>query len=124
MLGRQSLADHSIGAYTIPAGALVLMSQWVMHHDPRYYPDPFRFDPERWAPAAQAGRPKFAFFPFGGGARVCIGESFATMAGVLLLATLAQQWRMRLVPGHRVALQPLMSLRPRYGMRMAIERWG
>jgi cytochrome P450 len=121
ILGRHALADCPIGAYIIPANALVLMSQWVMHHDPRYYPDPFRFDPERWTPAAQAARPKYAFFPFGGGARVCIGESFAYMAGMLLLATLAQQWRMRLAPGHRVALQPLMSLRPRYGMRMRLE---
>ncbi|WDT73303.1 MAG: cytochrome P450 [Candidatus Manganitrophus sp.] len=101
---------------------MVLMSQYVMHHDPRYYPDPFRFDPERWEPAAKAVRPKFSYFPFGGGPRVCIGESFAWMEGILLIATLAQRWRLRLVPGHPVVLQPLITLRPKHGMMMTAER--
>jgi cytochrome P450 len=98
------------------------MSTWVTHRDPRWYPDPLTFEPDRWTPEKKAARPKFAYFPFGGGARQCIGESFAWMEGVLLVATLAQRWRMRLAPGQRVAPQPLITLRPRYGMRMTAHR--
>jgi cytochrome P450 len=122
ILGRRVLGDYPLGRYTIPAGSLVLMSQYVMHRDPRYFPDPERFDPERWTREAQAARPKFSYFPFGGGPRLCIGESFAWMEGVLLLATLAQQWRLRLVPGHPVKLRPLITLRPKHGMRMTLHR--
>lgn len=114
--------DYELGGYVIPADAIVFMSQYVMHHDPRYYPNPFRFDPERWAPEQQASRPPFAYFPFGVGPRRCIGESFAWMEGVLVIATLAQKWKMRLVPGHRVELQPSITLRPKYGMQMTLER--
>ncbi len=122
IVGRRALADYAVAAYTVPARSLVLMSQWVMHRDPRYFPDPLRFDPERWTPEAQASRPKFCYFPFGGGSRVCIGESFAWMEGVLVLATLAQEWRLRLVPGHPVKPLPLVTLRPRDGIRMVVER--
>ena len=80
------------------------MSQYVMHRDPRYFPDPERFDPERWTPEAQASRPKFSYFPFGGGARVCIGEQFAWMEGILLLATIAQQWQMNRMLEREAAL--------------------
>ncbi|HZB96276.1 MAG TPA: cytochrome P450, partial [Herpetosiphonaceae bacterium] len=86
------------------------------------FPDPFRFDPLRWTPEARAERPKFSYFPFGGGPRQCVGESFAWMEGILAMATLARDWQMRLVPGHRVALLPLITLRPRYGMQMTVER--
>ena len=96
------------------------MSQFAVHRDPRWYPEPRRFDPERWEPAAEATRPRCSYFPFGGGSRICIGESFAWMEGILLLATLAQRWRLRLVPGHRVALDPKITLRPKYGMRMTV----
>lgn len=122
LLGYRAIRDYPVGRYVIPKGGIVLMSQYVMHHDPRYYPDPFRFDPERWEPAAKAVRPKFSYFPFGGGPRVCIGESFAWMEGILLIATLAQRWRLRLVPGHPVVLQPLITLRPKHGMMMTAER--
>jgi cytochrome P450 len=121
LIGRRALADYSLGGYTIPAGSIVLMSQYVMHHKAAYFPDPFRFDPERWTPEARESRPQFSYFPFGGGPRLCIGEHFAWMEGVLVLATLAQQWRMRLAPGHRVEMQPLVTLRPRHGMRMTLE---
>jgi len=122
VLGRRALSDFPLAGYTIPAESIVLASQWVMHRDPRYFPDPERFDPQRWTPEAQAARPKFCYFPFGGGPRVCIGESFAWMEGVLLLATLAQRWKLRLDPGHKVALRPLVTLRPKYGMRMTAHR--
>jgi cytochrome P450 len=96
------------------------MSPFVMHHDARFFPNPHRFDPERWTPEAQAARPKFSYFPFGGGPRVCIGESFAWLEGVMILATLGQKWRMRLVPGHPVETQPLITLRPKHGMRFRL----
>ena len=93
-----------------------------MHRDSRYYPDPFRFQPQRWTPEAKTSRPKFSYFPFGGGPRVCLGEAFAWMEGVLVVATLAQKWQMQLIPGHPVELQPLITLRPKYGMRMTVRR--
>ena len=121
-IGRRALKSFTAREYEVPAGSVVLMSQYIMHRDERFFPEPDRFDPERWTADAQAQRPKFSYFPFGGGARVCIGEQFAWMEGILLLATIAQQWQMRLVPGHAVDLQPLITLRPRYGMRMTTER--
>ncbi|MCS6925788.1 MAG: cytochrome P450 [Candidatus Binatia bacterium] len=124
VLGRRALEAYEIPPYTIPANALLLMSPYVVHRDPRYFSDPDRFDPQRWTPEAQAERPKFAYFPFGGGPRQCIGEAFAWMEGVLLLATIAQRWRLRLVPGHPVVPHPLVTLRPKYGMPMIGERRG
>jgi cytochrome P450 len=121
-LGRLALNDYEIAGYVVPKKSLVLMSQYVMHHDSRYFPDPERFDPERWTPQARDARPQFSYFPFGGGPRRCIGEGFAWMEGILLIATLAQHWRLRLVPGHPVALKPVITLRPKHGMRMIVNR--
>ncbi len=114
-LGRLSVREHNVGGYQIPKGALVLVSQFVMHRDARYFPDPERFDPERWTPEAKEARPQFSYFPFGGGVRRCIGEGFAWMEGILLVATLASRWRMRLAAGHRVTTAPLITLRPGKG---------
>jgi len=119
-LTRRTVADCEIGGYRVPAGSYIIMSQWVVHHDPRYYPEPFRFDPERWMPELQAARPKYAYFPFGGGARVCIGEHLAWLQGTLLLATLAQRWQLRLAPGHPVVLRQRINLRPKDGMQMTL----
>ncbi|HVG37657.1 MAG TPA: cytochrome P450, partial [Pyrinomonadaceae bacterium] len=94
-LVRTAIRDYQVGQYTIPAGALVVVSQYLMHRDARYYPQPARFYPERWNPEAKRERPAYAYFPFGGGSRRCIGEGFAYMEGVLLLATLASRWRLR-----------------------------
>jgi cytochrome P450 len=121
-LQRTALNDCEIGGYMIPRGSQVLMSQYVMHHDSRYFPDPERFDPERWTAEARDSRPQFSYFPFGGGLRRCIGDGFAMMEATLLLTALAQQWQMRLAPNQRVALQPVMSLRPKYGMRMVLKK--
>jgi cytochrome P450 len=121
IIGRRALGDYQIDGYTIPARSILLLSQYVTHHDERFFPDPFRFDPERWTPEARESRPKFSYFPFGGGPRLCIGESFAWMEGALVLATIAQRFRMRLTPGHPVEMQPLVTLRPKHGMRMALE---
>lgn len=121
ILGRRVLNDYEVGDYVVPSGAIILMSPWVMHHDPRFYPEPFEFDPERWTPNARESRPRFAYFPFGGGPRVCIGEPFAWMEGVLLIATIAQEWRMRLAPDQRVQTKPMITLRAKYGMRMVLQ---
>jgi len=120
-LGRRVLTDYEIGGFTIPANSIVLMSPWVMHHDSRYFPDPLAFDPARWTTDARESRPKFSYFPFGGGPRVCIGEQFAWMEGILLIATIAQRWRFRLAHSHPVDTKPMITLRPRFGMRMVVE---
>jgi cytochrome P450 len=120
-MGRYALNDFALGDYFLPARTTVLISQFVTHRDPRYFPDPLRFDPDRFSAEAKAGRAKFTYFPFGAGARQCIGESFAWMEGALILATLAQKWKLRLVPEHPVEPQPLITLRPKYGMRMVVE---
>jgi len=120
-MGRRVLANYDVSGYVLPANSIVLVSQWVMHHDPRYFPDPFKFDPERWTAEAREARPKFSYFPFGGGPRVCIGEQFAWMEGALLIATIAQQWRMRLASDQIVEPRAMITLRPKHGMRMVVE---
>src|SRR5262249_17334920 len=90
----------------------------IMQRDSRYFPEPLRFDPERWTSEARAARPQFSYFPFGGGPRRCIGEGFAWMEGVLLLATLAQRWRLELVQPRAVTPRPVITLRPKHGIRM------
>jgi cytochrome P450 len=122
IMGRRALRNCEIAGYAIPAGSIVLMSQYVMHHDPRYFPEPFTFDPDRWTADARAGRPQFSYFPFGGGGRRCIGEGFAWMEGVLVLATLAQAWRLHLEPNQRIETQSLITLRPKHGIRMKLEQ--
>jgi cytochrome P450 len=122
VMGRRAVSGYKVGKYYVPAKSIILLSQYVMHHDERYYPEPEKFDPERWTPEARAARPKYAYFPFGGGPRMCIGEQFAWMESILIIATLAQRWKLRLVPGHPVKLQPLITLRPKHGMKMTIEK--
>jgi cytochrome P450 len=121
-IGRRSIEECTLAGYTVPARSLVLMSQYVMHRDARYFPEPERFDPERWSAEARDSRPQFSYFPFGGGPRRCIGEGFAWLEGVLLLAALGQKWKMRLAPNHQVALRPVITLRPKHGMRMILTR--
>ncbi|MGI8909501.1 MAG: cytochrome P450 [Rubrobacteraceae bacterium] len=120
--GREALADCEIGGYHVPAGTQLIMSQWVMHRDSRYYNEPGKFRPERWGDGSTEGFPKYAYFPFGGGPRLCIGQSFAKMEAVLLLATIAQQFRLRSAPGERISPQPSITLRPKNGMRMVLEK--
>ena len=107
-VGRKAIEACEIGGYELPPGGIVIMSPYVMHRDPRWFPEPDRFDPERWTPEARDARPKFSYFPFGGGSRLCIGERFAWMEGTLMLATIAQKWRLRLV--HGIASNPATSL--------------
>ena len=121
-IGRKAKAPFVLRGINIAGGSILIASPYVTHHDPRWFPDPDRFDPERWTPQVREARPKFSYFPFGGGARVCIGERFAWMEGVLVLATLAQKWKLRLVPGHKVDTLPLITLRTRHGMKMTLEK--
>jgi cytochrome P450 len=121
IMGRRALKDCEIAGYTVPGGSIVLISQYVMHHDARYFPDPFRFDPARWTSEARAARPQFSYFPFGGGGRRCIGEGFAWMEGILVLATVARNWRFLLQPAQRIEMAPLITLRPKNGIRMKLE---
>lgn len=120
-VSRKAIEPLTIGGYPVPAGAGVLASQWIAHRDPRFFEEPASFRPERWTEEFEAGLPKLAYFPFGGGPRLCIGMGFAWMEGVLLLATIGRRWRMRLVPGHPVEPHPRITLRPRNGVRVTLE---
>ena len=119
-MGRHVENDYSVGDYTVPAGSSILMSQYVMHHDSKYYDNPEKFNPDRWTEEFKTHLPRFSYFPFGGGIRGCIGEPFAWMEGVLIIATIAQKWTMRLVPGQRIKLDPAITLRPKYGIKMKL----
>jgi cytochrome P450 len=121
-LARTVAKEMDLGGYRLPVGANVVMSQWILHRDPRFFEKPERFDPDRWTPDAIQQLPKFAYFPFGGGPRLCIGASFAIMEANLLLATIAQRFRLQMVPGHAVEALPSITLRPRHGMRMSISK--
>ena len=117
-IGRMALEAHEASGIKIPKGSLILMSQYVVQRDSRWYPEPQKFDPTRWVESEKEKRPRFSYFPFGGGPRLCIGEGFAWLEGVLVLATIAQRWRLEMSPEQRVATLPLVTLRPRFGMKM------
>ena len=117
-------ARCEIGGYDVPAGTTFLMSQWVMHHDPRYFDDPLEFRPERWADGLAKRIPKFAYFPFGGGPRVCVGNSFAMLEAVLILATIAQRFRFELLPRPKVVPWAAVTLRPKHGIHVVCHRIG
>jgi cytochrome P450 len=119
-MGRYVENDYPVGEFTIPAGSSVLMSQYVMHHDPRYYENSEEFNPERWTDEFKTHLPRFSYFPFGGGIRGCIGEPFAWMEGILIIATIAQKWTMDLTADQRIKLDPAITLRPKYGMKMKL----
>ena len=120
-MGRQSTAPIELGPYRFPAGTYFFFSQYIMQRSPEQFADPLCFDPERFTPERKAARHKFAYFPFGGGNRQCIGESFAWMEAILLVATIAQQWRLRLLPGQTIEVQPKITLRPKQAIRMVVE---
>lgn len=120
--GREALQDCEIGGYQVPAGTTLFMSQWVMHRDPRYFDHPEEFNPDRWSHDLANRLPKYAYFPFGGGPRLCIGNAFAMTEAVLLLATIAQKFHLALAPGHPITLHPSVTLRPRHGIRMVLTK--
>src|SRR5260370_3423503 len=117
-IGRMAKEPFELGGVEIAAKSICIVSPYVMQRDPRWFPEPERFDPQRWTPEAPDARPKFSYFPFGGGARVCIGERFAWMEGILILATPAQEWKLQLTPGQRVAPLPLITLRAKNWIKM------
>jgi cytochrome P450 len=119
-MGRMSTKPVTLGTYRIPPGAHFFFSQYIMGRDPQYFPDPLRFDPDRFTPENKAARPKFTYFPFGGGSRQCIGESFAWMEGVLAIATIAQRWRMTYLGATPPIPQAKITLRPRDPLLMRL----
>ena len=122
LITRQALEDFPIDKYIVPGGSIILISPYLIHHDPRFHPEPETFNPQAWNEHTQGQRSKYEYFPFSRGPRACIGEPFAWLEGMLVLATLARSWRMKLVPGHPVELLQLINLRPRYGMMMELHR--
>ncbi len=123
-VGRMTYEPIKLGGWDIPAGAGLLAPPLIVHRDPRWFDDPLEFLPDRWTPEFRENLPRFAYYPFGGGPRLCIGEGFAWMEAMLVLATLGQRWAMRPAPNHKVQLRPLASLRPKGGMPMVLERRG
>jgi cytochrome P450 len=121
LIGRRALGEYPIGDYVAQPRTIFLASPYVLHRDSRYFPNPERFWPDRWTPEFRAALPPFAYFPFGGGPRRCIGESFAWMELVLVVATIAQRWSFRLVPSPPVVPQPVVTLRTKHGVRMVPE---
>lgn len=121
IIARQATAEFVLGGQPVRPGTLVAISQWALHRNPRFYPDPCRFDPERFSAASKAARPRFAYLPFSAGARGCIGEGYAWQEGVAVLACLLRRWRFELAPGQAVEPEPLITLRPKLGLRMVIR---
>ncbi|WP_433972220.1 cytochrome P450 [Tunturiibacter lichenicola] len=128
VIARTCIQPYEIAGYRIPRGAVLVASQFVVHRDARFYPDPLRFDPERFAAEKKdiaKARPRFAFFPFAAGSRQCIGEGLAWMEGVLSLATIARDWRVSMPADSpsEIAINPAISLRPKHGVPLIVERW-
>lgn len=121
-IDREAIEDVEIGGYLIPKGAQVGMIQYATHRDPRWFENPTAFIPERWENDLIKRLPKYAYFPFGGGARLCIGQQFAMMEAQLMLVAIAQKFSFTLLPGHKVEPQPSITMRPRYGLKMKLQR--
>ncbi|MCB9625093.1 MAG: cytochrome P450 [Sandaracinus sp.] len=122
MIARAPLADTTLGGYHMPAGSLIFLSPWVVHRHPDHWQSPEGFDPDRFAPGAEAGRHRYAYFPFGGGPRQCIGNNFALMEATLILATMVRDYRLDLVPGFPIELDPQITLRPKHGVRVVATK--
>ena len=121
---RTVVQPHVVGEYELPAGSLVFLSPYVVHRDPRWFPDPERFDPDRWTPKRRATIPRYAYFPFGGGLRMCIGQPFAMVEAALVTAVIARRWRFETPPGHIVELDGSVTLRPKGGLPMIAKPRG
>jgi cytochrome P450 len=121
IVARRAINEQKLGDYVVKPRGLVMMSEWILHHDARYFPEPMKFDPERWTPEFKASIPKYAYFPFGGGSRQCIGEGFAWMEAVLLVAAMSNKWRMELLPGQKIEPEPVVTLRPRDGIKVRLR---
>jgi cytochrome P450 len=121
VVGRRPMEDVTIGNYFIPAGTNVLMSQWVVHRDERWFSDPLQFNPDRWASGLASRLPKYAYFPFGGGPRVCIGNTFAMFEAPLVLALMARRMTLELVTRGPICIQPAVTLRPGQAIEMRLK---
>jgi len=121
-LGREALVDCELGGYTIPRGTSLILGMWTLHRDPRYFEDPDEFRPERWEDGLAERLPRFAYYPFGGGPRQCIGASFAMMEAMLVLATIAQRFHLELVPGQDLTPWVAPTVRPKHGLKMRVMR--
>ena len=121
IIGRMALENVDLGPYQVRRGSLVLTSQYLVHRDERWFPEPERFEPARWERSPRASLPRYAYFPFGGGSRVCIGEHFAMMEAVMILATLLSRWSLAAVPGQAIRAQPGITLRPHPGPRVILR---
>jgi len=121
LFAREALIDDVLDGYLIPANTLIFITPYITHRNPRYWPDPEKFDPDRFTPEAVAGRPKHVYYPFGEGPHVCIGSNFAMMEMQLILAASLPRFHLKLVPGQTVALKPEATLRPKGGMKMTVE---
>jgi cytochrome P450 len=124
LIGRRTIDDYPVDRYLIPARSIVVISPYLLQRDGRFVSDPDRFMPERWIPEFKASLLPFACFPFGGGSRRCIGESFAWMELVLPVSTLARHWRFTLVPGHPVIPQSVVTFQLKHGLKMVVTRRG
>lgn len=121
VVGRRPIADITIGGHFIPAGMNVLMCPWIVHRDERWYDRPRVFDLGRWLDGRTANLPKYAYFPFGGGPRVCIGNTFATFEGTLILAMILQRFQLELLNPLPVRIQPAITLRPGEPIEMRLS---
>jgi cytochrome P450 len=122
IIGREAVRDCTINGFDLPAGTTILMSSWVVQRDGRFFEAPDQFRPERWADGLAKRIPRYAYFPFGGGPRMCIGQSFALMEATLLLTTILQRFHLALVPDHPVVPWPAFTLRPKHGIRVTFQR--
>jgi cytochrome P450 len=121
LMSRRAAEDAELGGYRVPAGSTVVTSPYVVHRDHRWHPDPRRFDPDRFLPERRAGWHRFAYFPFGGGTKKCLGDEFAPFEAVLLMAAIGRRWRLRPSSGHDVRPDPKATLKPRGGMWFVLE---
>jgi cytochrome P450 len=121
LLPRVAIAADDVGGYQVPAGADVLISPYTLHRDPRFWPSPERFDPQRFDPTAVSERPRYAYIPFGGGPRFCVGSNLGMMEAVFVIAMLCRELRLSVPPGRQVVAEPMLSLRVRGGLTMVVH---
>ena len=124
LITRRALAADELGGYPIPSGALVVLSPYAMHRHPAFWEDPDHFDPQRFSAGRSAGRPRFAYFPFGGGPRLCIGNTFALVEAQVVLASIPRAYRLELAPGQTIVPEASVTLRPKHGLLMVPKFFG